>query len=65
MTLLEIFRALMLVLAMSSAGPHMGCNYPPGRETICWVVDNGRTQYLTPWNIQRHWPKLANRWQAK
>lgn len=63
--MLEMFRALILLLSLSAAGPHMGCNQPPGRETVCWVVDSGRVQYLTPANIQSRWPKLAERWGVK
>lgn len=63
--MLELFRILMFVLSLTLAGPNMGCDRAPGRETLCWLVDGGKTTILTPRNIEQHWPKFVRRWGVK
>jgi hypothetical protein len=63
--MLELFRTLMLALSLTLAGPNMGCDRQPGRETYCWLVDGNTTTILTPRNIEYHWPKLIRRWGLK
>ena len=63
--MLELFRALMLALSLTLAGPNMGCDKPAGTETYCWVVDGSHTTILTSGNVRRYWPKIMYRYGLK
>lgn len=52
--MLELFRSLILVLALSAPG-QVGCNAPISKATLCWVrfENPSAIEYIKPSQIAR------------